>query len=102
MLFQHPTCYTPIREAYSYVVGQGLDVEKRKPHDHFFRVKKNPNTVLEVTCQMLSDEGCLVGEWEGYEVRERINGEHPGGVGIAQDLPNLVDLLTAMGGLVNS
>ena len=102
MLFQHPTCYTPIREAYSYVAEHGLDVEKRKPHDHFFRVKKSHNTVLEVTCQLLSDEGCLVGEWEGYEVRERINGEHPGGVGLAQNLPNLMDLLIAMGGLINS
>ena len=27
-----------------------------------------------------------MGEWEGYEVRERINGKHPGGVSVAQDL----------------
>ena len=91
----------PIVEAYHYVGSQGLKVVARKPQDHYFRVEKGENVFLEVTCQLLSDEGKLVGEWEGYEIREFRNGKGYTGVALAPSCSALVEALTSMGGIYN-
>ena len=99
-LRQSEICYKPIVEAYNYVGSQGLKVVVRQPHDPNFKVEKGENMFLEVSCQLLSDEGKLVGEWEGYEIRELKNGEYSG-VALAPSCSALVEALTAMGGLYN-